>query len=199
MTRSQAALIVGTAVSAAGVIAYGQTAPGKATLPVTSATAKASDRGPSNRVEARTGTAPFQRPDVDLRPPAPVPLLVISYTSGDDPEDYALEIDKDGTGRFIGRHNVCVTGKQTMEIPSDILEEAKRLAVRSRLFDHPQPHCSAPIDSGGFLIYFSEPPPGRTIFGELCPAEKPALKLGVKLARLLDLKGWIGERGKCRR
>jgi hypothetical protein len=172
--------------------------------PASSATTVGGDRPvPPSPAKAELPAVAIQHPEVDLRPPAPVPLMILTLSGGDWPEDYTLEIDRDGTGRFVGSHNVCVTGERSLNVPSDTLEEAKRIVLESHVFDRPTPHCSKPTDSPAFLIYFSEPPPGRKVAGGLCAGENlrvsPAFRLGAKLQHLLDLNGWIGNYPKCQR
>jgi hypothetical protein len=148
---------------------------------------------PAIPAEAEPPTADIQRPTVDLRPPAPVPLIILTLSGGDWPEDYTLEINKDGTGRFVGRHNVCVTGERTLTVPTDTLDEAKRIVLDSHVFDRPTQQCSQIADAPAFVIYFSEPPPGGKVVGGFCSGEKPrfspAFRLGAKLQQLLDLNG----------
>ena len=142
----------------------------------------------------------IQRPGVDLAPPPPVPLLVLTWENGETPRRYSLEIDKDGTGRFLGEYNGCLTGEMTMEVPSATLEEARRIVLQSHVFDRPVRRCSSSLtDNPGFGIYFAEPPPGRKVSGELCREQRPVVKLARQLDRLLDLKGWIGTVEKCPR
>ncbi len=114
-----------------------------------------------------------------------------------------MEINKDGTGRFVGSHNVCVTGERTLNVPSDTLDKAKRIVIESHVFDRPTQHCSEPTDSPAFLIYFSEPPPGRKVVGGLCTGGtlrvSPAFRLGAELQHLLDPNGWIANYPNCQR
>jgi hypothetical protein len=112
-------------------------------------------------------------------------------------EDYTLEIDKDGTSRFIGRVNVCAMGQLTTELPSDTVEEANQMILQSHLFDHPIRSCSSL--SMGHGSQSSEPAPGRRLLGGFCPKMGEVFKLGLRLEKLLDLKGWIGKAGSCPR
>ncbi len=210
-------------LTACAVLAWGcasaptQTSPVRTGAPQPATMVKADTRGsasPATMVKAETPTPAIpaeaeppalaiQRPEVDLRPPAPVPLIILTLSGGEWPEDYTLEINKDGTGRFVGSHNVCVTGERPLGVPSDTLYEAKRIVLESHVFDRPTQHCSEPTDSPTFVIYFSEPPPGRKVAGGFCTGEdrrvSPAFRLGAKLQHLLDLNGWIANYPNCPR
>jgi hypothetical protein len=194
-----------------GLSAWAALACGCATAPTQTSPLRTGAPQPTTMVKADTPTqaipaeaeppaVAIQRPGADLRPPAPVPLIILTLSGGEWPEDYTLEINKDGTGRFVGRHNVCVTGERILDVPSDTLNEAKRIVLESHVFDRPTQRCSEPTDSPAFLIYFSEPPPGRKVEGGLCgPHASPAFRLGAKLQHLLDLNGWIVNYPNCQR
>jgi len=165
-------------------------------LPSSATIVRADTLVPPSPAAAERPAVAMQRPEVDLRPPAPVPLIILTLSDGEWPENYTLEINKDGTGRFVGSHNVCVTGERTLNVPSDTLEEAKRIVLESHVFDRPRQRCSDPADAPAFVIYFSEPPPGRKVAGGLCTE---AFRLGAKLQRLLDVNGWIANYPNCQR
>lgn len=178
---------------------------GNTPAPATSGVIVASDR-PVPRTPAKADPAvAIEGPEVDLRPPPAGPLIILTRSAGDWPEDFTLEIGKDGAGRFIGRHYVCAIGERTFKVPSDTLEEAKRIALESHAFDRPTSRCSEMTDSPTFEIYFSEPPPGRKVGGGFCGGDKPRVspspvfRLGAKLQHLLDVKGWIGAYPNCKR
>ena len=155
-------------------------------------------------VGADAGALPIQRPDVELAPPMPVPVLVLKRSSGDVPEDYRLEIDQDGSARFLGLCNVCITGELTMQVSSATIDQAKRLVRESRVFDRPMPRCSRTVvDDSGFEIYVGAPLPGKTVRAELSCGERRAVtKLALALENLLDVNGWIrptDQNGRCHR
>ena len=147
----------------------------------------------------------IRRPDVDLAPPPPVPLIMLTRVGGDSPVDYLLEIDQDGTVRFEGHYNVCVQGEKTKEVSSAIVDEARQLVRKSRVFDRRFQQCSSTLtDDGGFEIYFAEPPPGSMVrASDACPERRFVTKV-TKLARMLehlvDATPWINptDRSSCR-
>ena len=191
------ACAVGVGSLGACATAPARTNPVHATVPPP-ARAEVESPVQTSAVKSHDGARAIQRPVVDLAPPPPVPLLVLTWDDGDAPSRYTLEIDKDGTGRFLGQSNPCLTGEMTMDVPSTILEEARQIVLQSHLFDRPMRLCSSSLtDSPVFSIYFSEPPPGRKVLGELCPEQRAVVKLALRLEKLLDLNGWIGKVEKC--
>jgi hypothetical protein len=147
----------------------------------------------------------IRRPDVDLAPPPPVPFIMLTRVGGDSPVDYLLEIDQDGTVRYEGHYNVCVQGEKTKEVPGAIVDEARRLIRKSRVFDRRFQQCSSTMtDDGGFEIYFAEPPPGSVVrTSDACPARgfvTKVTKLAQMLEQLVDATPWINptDRSSCR-
>lgn len=147
-------------------------------------------------VEPGAGAMSVQRPAVDLRPPSPTPFLsLIRQDGGDGPSpDYLVELNEDGTGRFIGHSDVCVKGEVPFQVSNATVEEAKRIVRASHVFDHPLPPCShcCVTDVPPVAIYFWESPPGRTVGDADCPAERrPVWRLAAALDELLDVKRWV--------
>jgi hypothetical protein len=196
----RAAFVASLGACATGVVSLDACAtapPVRAPVPPT-ARAEVESPVQTSAVKPDAGARAIQRPDVDLVPPPPVPLLVLTWENGETPRRYNLEIDKDGSGRFLGEYNGCLTGEMTMDVPRATLEEARRIVLQSHVFDRPVRRCSSsPTDYPLFGIYFAEPPPGRKVTGELCREQRAVVKLARQLEKLLDLRGWIGKVEKC--
>ena len=158
-------------------------------------------------VEANAVATAVQRPEVDLGPPSPMPLLSLNRQDGgnDSSADYLVELNPDGTGRFIGHSSVCLKGEISFRVPGATVEEARRLLRASHLFEHPLPPCSqcCVVDAPPVAIYFWEPLPGRMVDDTGCPLERREVRrLAAALDRLLRVEQWVGEAdnyGNCRR
>lgn len=136
-----------------------------------------------------------------------MPLLSLNRQfGGNDPSpDYLVELNSDGTGRFIGHSDVCAKGEVPFQVPSATVEEARRLLRASHLFDHPLPPCErcCVTDVPPVAIYFWDPPPGRSVGDAACPTERREVwRLADDLDELLNVKQWVGKTdyyGQCRR
>lgn len=142
----------------------------------------------------------IQRRPIDLKPPPPVPLVILERIwsgEGVDPE-YLLELNADGTGRYVGRLNVCVKGEVAFQVPPATVEQAVRLIRDSHVFDHPLPACSHSFtDQAGISIYFWGPAPGREVHDHSCFIDrKPLVRLAFVLDELLDTRRWVGTTGQ---
>ena len=120
---------------------------------------------------------------------------------GDDRDpDYRLELSADGTGRFVGRFDVCIKGEVAFQVPRATVEETRRHVRESHVFDHPLPPCTSSVtDFPGVEIFSWDPAPGREVRDGSCPHERKAvLKLARAIDELLDVKRWVGDRhGNC--
>ena len=126
-----------------------------------------------------------------------MPLLSLNrQIGGEGPSpDYLVELNPDGTGRFIGRFEVCVKGEVPFQVSSATVEEAKQLVRASHVFDHPLPPCEhcCLTDVPPVAIYFWEPLPGRMVGDSDCPDERRAVwRLARALDELLNVKQWVG-------
>jgi hypothetical protein len=130
---------------------------------------------------------------VDLAPPPPVPIIVLTRTVDEPGTEYRLEIGRDGSVRFLGRFGVCVQGEETKQVSSAIIDEATRLVRKSHVFDRGFEACSRSVtDDGLWEIYFAEPPPGRVVRAlDSCRERRVVAKLARALEKLVDATPWI--------
>ena len=90
---------------------------------------------------------------------------------GDDRDpDYRLELSADGTGRFVGRFDVCIKGEVAFQVPRATVEETRRHVRESHVFDHPLPPCTSSVtDFPGVEIFPGIPRPEEKCATALAP------------------------------
>jgi hypothetical protein len=112
---------------------------------------------------------------------------------------YRLEIDTDGTVRYVGRSDVC-KDEAVDRLPAAKLAELRTAIARSGFAHAREDCCDCPVsDSPTIRLTVADPPPAKTIIdsGGDCPGAPTTVRdLAEAIDTIVGVERWIGVRGE---